>query len=314
MTNSTALQPAPDIASFDNLGGWENYVNEHFPALEMRDQSSDAFRAHARSCVLGEYNLTHIGSSACRVERTPRLAGTAHRGFLKVMWQLSGQMKITQDHRSVDIAAGGATLCDTTRPYCIRVSDGARLAVLLIPYETDSRLPRYGQRLSATELSDTSTLQAALGALTGMARSQPEPDTPGTADVMHAVNAMLMSTFARMSEPEIQAIDDQRLERARHYITTHLASSELTPERLAGALCMSRRSLYALLARHQLTPARLIGEIRLQHARQALGNAPASETITDIALAHGFSDSARFSRSFKDRFGMPPSAWREGQH
>ena len=35
-----------------------------------------------------------------------------------------------------------------------------------------------------------------------------------------------------------------------------------------------------------------------------------AQSITDIALAHGFGDSARFSHAFKDRFGEAPSLWR----
>jgi len=155
------------------------------------------------------------------------------------------------------------------------------------------------------------TMQAALGAITGLARSRPNADDPGIGDVMQGVGAMLAATFARAAEPDDSDLDAQRLQRARHFIGTHLASSDLTPERLASALCVSRRTLYGLLARHGTTPARLITETRLQHARDTLVRDYANtHTITDIALAHGFGDSARFSHAFKNRFGQAPSLWR----
>lgn len=302
---------AANTNCFSDLGGWQDYVNLHFPPLEMASRTSAAFHAQASSCRLGDYTLTHIGSAASDVARTPLLARRANAGYLKVMWQLAGTMEISQDRRSVYLDAGRAALCDTTRPYRLRVSDGARLAVLLIPYDVDNRLPRYAERVSATELTDMPTMQAALGAITGLARSRPDPKDPGISDVMQGVGAMLAATFARAAEPDEANLDAQRIRRARHFIATHLASGDLTPDRLAQALCVSRRTLYGLLARHGTTPARLITETRLQHAREALARDTAgTQSITDIALAHGFGDSARFSHVFKDCFGQAPSVWR----
>lgn len=301
----------PNASRFSDVGGWQDYVNEHFPPLRMTSRTAAPFQAQASSCRLGECTLTHIGSAASDVSRTPQLARRANAGYLKVLWQLAGSVELAQDRRSVRLNAGRASLCDTTRPYQIRVSDGARLAVLLIPYDVDSRLPRYAERVSATELADIPTMQAALGAITGLARSRPHADDPGIGDVMQGVGAMLAATFARAAEPDEADLDAQRIQRARHYITTHLASSDLTPERLASALCVSRRTLYGLLARHGTTPARLISETRLKYACEALARDVAGHhSITDIALAHGFGDSARFSHAFKDRFGQAPSVWR----
>ena len=300
-----------NASRFSDLGGWQDYVNAHFPPLQMTSRTAASFHAQANSCQLGECTLTHIGTAASDVSRTPQLARRANAGYLKVLWQLAGTMELSQDRRSVHLDAGRAALCDTTRPYRLRVSDGARLAVLLIPYDVDSRLPRYAERVSATELTDVPTMQAALGAITGLARSRPQAHDPGIGDVMQGVGAMLAATFARAAEPDEADLDAQRIQRAHHYISTHLASSDLTPERLASALCVSRRTLYGLLARHGTTPARLISETRLQHARTALARDPAGQqSITDIALAHGFGDSARFSHAFKDRFGQAPSVWR----
>ena len=302
---------APTAACFFEIGGWQDYVNTHFPSLEMTSCTPEGFQARANSCQLGDYMLTRIGSSASSVTRTAALARRANAGYLKVMWQLAGQLELSQDRRSVCLDTGRATLCDTTRPYKIRLSNGARLAVLLIPHDVDRRLPRYAERVSATELTDIPTMQAALGAITGLARSRPRADDPGISDVMQSVSAMLAATFSRAAEPDELDMDTQRIQRTQHYIATHLASSDLSPAHLANALCVSRRTLYGLLARHGTTPARLISETRLKYACEALVRDGAGHhSITDIALAHGFGDSARFSHAFKDRFGQAPSIWR----
>jgi AraC family transcriptional regulator, ethanolamine operon transcriptional activator len=50
---------------------------------------------------------------------------------------------------------------------------------------------------------------------------------------------------------------------------------------------------------------------RLHHAREAL-RATASATVTQIAVALGFSDLGRFARDYQDLFGELPSATLKG--
>lgn len=305
--------PAPaDLTRFDTAGSWHDYVNQHFPTLEMSAQPTEAgFHVRANHCRLGDCGLTHIDTSAYRVDRTPALARRAPDGYLKIMWQLAGHMRLSQDRRSVHLRAGQVSVCDTARAYRLHLNEGARFAVLLVPHALDSRLPRYAEQLSATNLGDVSAMQAILGAIMGLTRSRPHPDDPGVGDVMNSVGGMLAATLARAANTADDAVDAQRMQRAHDFIAAHMASADLTPQRLADALCVSRRTLYALLARHGTTPAQLIKTTRLRHAGNVLArSASGTDSITDIALAHGFCDAARFSHAFKDQFGEAPSHWR----
>jgi AraC family transcriptional regulator len=63
------------------------------------------------------------------------------------------------------------------------------------------------------------------------------------------------------------------------------------------------------------TPAEFVKRLRLEKALGLMSRMP-SPSLTAIALGCGFSSSSDFSRSFKQRFGVPPSsfdikAWRE---
>jgi len=49
-------------------------------------------------------------------------------------------------------------------------------------------------------------------------------------------------------------------------------------------------------------------ELRLEKAMNLITNSPLS--LTEIALATGFSSSSHFSRLFTRHFGKPPSAFR----
>ncbi|WP_230461412.1 helix-turn-helix domain-containing protein [Sphingobium sp. CAP-1] len=52
---------------------------------------------------------------------------------------------------------------------------------------------------------------------------------------------------------------------------------------------------------------------RLERASAMLA-AGDGRTITDIAFAVGFNDSAFFTRCFRRRYGASPSQWRQGSH
>lgn len=102
-----------------------------------------------------------------------------------------------------------------------------------------------------------------------------------------------------------------RLAQARDYILGHLADPALSADRLAQALCMSRRALFLLFAEQGLTPTRMIQELRLERCRALLDDPQQQNKIIAIALDHGFRDYVTFSRQFKARFGIAPSDFRK---
>lgn len=65
------------------------------------------------------------------------------------------------------------------------------------------------------------------------------------------------------------------------------------------------------------TPAQFVKRVRLERALSTMAREP-GRSLTDIALACGFSSSGDFSRSFKAKYGSAPSAfdidaWRESK-
>ena len=56
------------------------------------------------------------------------------------------------------------------------------------------------------------------------------------------------------------------------------------------------------------TLAQFVKRVRLERALKILSHQP-EKSLTEISLACGFSSSSDFSRSFKQRFGVPPSAF-----
>lgn len=91
------------------------------------------------------------------------------------------------------------------------------------------------------------------------------------------------------------------------WIGEHL-SEPLDVPRLAARVAMSERSFHRKFT-HSLgeTPAHYVETLRLDRARQLLGNA---SSLKQIALQTGYATAAQLSKAFERRFGIAPTLFR----
>ena len=102
-----------------------------------------------------------------------------------------------------------------------------------------------------------------------------------------------------------RSLDDPRLERALAALDQHLAG-KVSAQALAQAAHLSLSQLERLFA-HQLgLPVRRL--VLWRRLRIALHLALAGGTLTDAAHGAGFADSAHFSRTMKQLFGVTAAA------
>lgn len=108
---------------------------------------------------------------------------------------------------------------------------------------------------------------------------------------------------------DVLAIDDPAVVRALRYIRTH-AHHGIVVEDILREVPISRRSL-EIQFRSYLgrSPAEEIRRVRLERGKELLGRRELS--ITEIALACGFSNATRFGVAFRKSFGTTPRAFRK---
>jgi LacI family transcriptional regulator len=108
---------------------------------------------------------------------------------------------------------------------------------------------------------------------------------------------------------DVLAIDDPAVVRALRYIRAH-AHHGIVVEDILREVPISRRSL-EIQFRSYLgrSPAEEIRRVRLERGKQLLGRRELS--ITEIALACGFSNATRFGVAFRKSFGTTPRAYRK---
>lgn len=71
--------------------------------------------------------------------------------------------------------------------------------------------------------------------------------------------------------------------------------------------CSARSIFRAFRKTRGYSPMKFVKKVRLQQAHEMLQNAEAGRTVTNIALTCGFNDFGRFSRDYKNTFGLLPS-------
>lgn len=105
------------------------------------------------------------------------------------------------------------------------------------------------------------------------------------------------------------AISDEKfLQQLNAHIDQYISDSDLNADSLCNIVGMSRATLYRkVVAATGLSPARYIQTVRLNMAAKMLENSDMS--VTDIAIATGFSSIVHFSSSFKKKYGMSPTQY-----
>ena len=100
-----------------------------------------------------------------------------------------------------------------------------------------------------------------------------------------------------------------RINRVIDHIDAHLGA-ELALAELADVACFSRfhfHRIFSAMVGETITD--YVKRIRLQNAASRLVNNP-RDSVTDIAMACGFSSPSVFARAFRERFGVSASSWR----
>jgi AraC family transcriptional regulator, positive regulator of tynA and feaB len=131
--------------------------------------------------------------------------------------------------------------------------------------------------------------------------------------VQHSVEllAQALAESPRLEPVRSVALRDALFVRACRLISLRCADPDLSSETIAQALGISTRLLQRIFAERDKTPMAHVWRERVSRAAKLLGDPQAAHrSVTEIALACGFSDSTHFGRVFAAHMGMTPTQWR----
>lgn len=132
---------------------------------------------------------------------------------------------------------------------------------------------------------------------------------------VHSDGGVRVRRVTSTCDGTVDAITDAAgslLAQAKTWIEKALPDPELAPSNVASALHISTRSLHRLFEKDGDTVGAWVRERRLERCRRDLGD-PAFDAlpVSHVGARWGLWDAAHFSRSFKSRYGVPPTLYRQ---
>lgn len=132
-----------------------------------------------------------------------------------------------------------------------------------------------------------------------------ERPSAGRDALLAAQLAVLDAEWERLAEAPVP---DGRLGAVASWLRLSLARPITRAEMARRAGVAESTFAAAFRATYGVPPLRYLNDLRLERARDLLGSSRA--TVEEVSVTCGFSDLPWFSRSFRRRYGMTPSAWR----
>ncbi len=113
------------------------------------------------------------------------------------------------------------------------------------------------------------------------------------------------SGYLLPTEISLTSVDEKLMQRSVDYITENIGDSDLTVERIAREVGMSRANFYRKIkAMTNSSASEFLRRIRMEHAAQLLKTN--KFRISEVTSMVGFSDADYFRECFKSQFGKTP--------
>lgn len=223
-----------------------------------------------------------------------------------IVLQITGKSVIEQQGRTVRLAPGHWSVCDSTLPYTLTSPGPSQRLLLLIPHDCldeDIDLDLFTSR----SFSGTAGVGRLVFGIAGWIVEELTSIDSERADVLaktitQIINLAIHEKMGRRAtEPARGTLGD----RIREYVADHLRDPHLSLDSIAKHLNSSKRSLHRAVSSSNSSIHDLIWHQRLDRCRRDLLDPSQSrQSIAEIAHSWGFKNFTHFSQAFRDRFGI----------
>ena len=258
--------------------------------------------------AIGRLQIGHITVSRHRVGLPPELARAERHPVVKVIVQTAGASVYEQLGECVTLTPGDGLVYDVSQPHAITSTETTEHFVVTVPHDLVVGRGIRLDRLSAQRFSARTGVGRLAADLIHSTFGELATISPACEDDLAA--SLLSLMFLSLPSETVHTSEALRY-RIESYIRDQIRDPELSIDKIASALRCSKRYLHMAFAASDRSIADYIWTTRLDGCCGDLARR-ADRTISEIAFAWGFSSSAHFSRAFRKRFGVTPSAFRHG--
>lgn len=293
---------------------WAQTVSQLVVAHELFGPPGPGVDVRMSAAQVGPLTFVDVEASARaqRIRRTPRLARTTPGEHYALGLVHRGAMRVSCDGRQAVVRRGDLMFYDCARPYTTVADERVHVLTCVVPRDL-LRVPpaRAAQLMGMVIPGGTGTGWLIAPFLERLARLA----EGGMADVDRVAEAALdlIESLCAGCDPRERPRHGELALRIRAYIEAHLGDPRLSPEQIARAHHISKRTLHRLFESQRTTVARFVQERRLERCRADLRDPEQMhEPISWIAVRHGLPSSQHFARLFRAAYGCTPRDYRRG--
>ena len=308
-TQTDAVPPA------ERGGFWADCISCVFNGLKSDHYGDADFDGRMTTLHAGDVVLTRLEANLHRVTRSGTLARQSEAAYLKIGAPYVGCAGVEQTGREAWVTPDQWCIYDTTDTYAVANPVRVEHLIVMIPKQ---RLVERGlavDALMARRLGGSGGVsRMALDTMRSAWRELPTMGDTAAHGVGDAITQFVHLSMLELAGMTTAVTQREALrERIKQQVTERLGDPALSVDALALALNCSRRQLYNAFSEEPDGVAGYILRRRIQACRQTFDDrAHDRRSITEIAVAFGFSSMAHFSRVFRAHLGVPPSDYRRG--
>lgn len=309
----TSFTSTTQSRAVDSPTSWQQTIDEHF-VLCTTILPPD-FRGRVSNAQIGSIRFNRVEATRHRAARTTAHIESNRKDLVLVNIVTSGSLRILQDGREAVLRSGDFAIHDSTRPYSLFFDTAFSQLIFQFPRALLRQRIGCFDHYTAVKVSGKDRLgKLASDFMVNVGRLD-DRIAPGVAQRLSLQTidlvALAMSTQSVIrTSPGRLSHRSALLYRAKTFVESHLRE-KLSAGMLATELGCSTRYVNSLFADENTTLGKYVLLRRLDHCRSDLADGPHTRRVSEIAYAWGFNSSGHFCHSFKARFGMSPSEYRE---
>lgn len=299
-----------DVQPHDALSYWCDSIGQVMLELDIQ-ASGRGFSAQLDQYGLGPATANFLRATSQSVARSRRcISRSVHEAFLLVHLR-EGEFEFERHGQATLVRPGDCLLMDSRERYEVRCPRPTSCLILHLPPQwLRAFLPRpevVAGRVLRPGHGWSAAVTAAIAALQPAEMSQLALPPGVVAEQVASLLALAAGPDAGKSVSRPEQLNG-RLHQA---LRDRYHEIGLTPAAIAGELGISGRYLHHLFAKQSTTFGRELLQIRLERARDLLGDRRGADApIGDIAARCGFAEASHFARCFRNSFGLAPSDYR----
>lgn len=249
--------------------------------------------------------LQHLGVFYCDA----RYAAThSYWESILILFIDEGRMEVAFDQELFEAEAGDIVVLDCRRQHSYHAWDGLKFHYF--HFTGPSALP-YAELLYSLNGSarirnaNSAMLESAFQSLLRLAQAQASIQNEHRISVcLHMILCELVETCS-----SIPPVTNASIDKAIRYMEDHVTEN-ITLDEVASYINLSKFYFTRYFKKHMgMTPHQYFANMRVQHAKRIL--VTTHESVETVAEQCGFDNVSNFIRTFKQRTGMTPTAFRK---